>query len=151
MIMKGKVLAFDFKSGEGQISGDDGVRYAFSAPDWHGDKQPLPGASVDFDSTDGRAIGIYKVAGSNAMSGDKNRITAALLAFFLGMLGVHKFYLGKNTAGVIMLLGGTIGWLLLFIPPLIIATIAFIEFVIYLITSDEDFQRKYVEGDQSWF
>jgi len=34
----------------------------------------------------------------------KSRGAAALLALFLGSLGVHYFYIGKNTAGLIMLL-----------------------------------------------
>ena len=33
------------------------------------------------------------------LSGDKNRIVAALLDFVLGGIGIHKFYLGKTTAG----------------------------------------------------
>ena len=32
---------------------------------------------------------------------EKSRITAALLAFFLGIFGVHKFYLGYSTTGII--------------------------------------------------
>ena len=42
------------------------------------------------------------VAGS-VLLWKKNKIVAALLAFFLGTLGIHKFYLGKTTAGIIML------------------------------------------------
>lgn len=34
----------------------------------------------------------------------KNRITAALLALFLGGFGVHKFYLGQSGVGIIYLL-----------------------------------------------
>ncbi|MEF9673921.1 TM2 domain-containing protein [Pseudomonas sp. PCH446] len=39
-----------------------------------------------------------------AASGNSKKIPAALLAFFLGAFGVHKFYLGYNVQGVIMLL-----------------------------------------------
>ncbi|RJX80311.1 NINE protein [Escherichia coli] len=60
-------------------------------------------------------------------------MTAALLAFFLGGLGAHKFYLGKVGQGFLYLFCWT------FIP----AIVAFIEFFIYLCTSDEDFARKY--------
>ncbi|UZJ74876.1 TM2 domain-containing protein [Salmonella enterica] len=59
---------------------------------------------------------------------------AALLAFFLGGLGAHKFYLGKVGQGFLYLI---FCWT--FIP----AIVAFIEFFIYLCTSDEDFARKY--------
>lgn len=64
----------------------------------------------------------------------KSRISAALLAFFLGGFGVHKFYLGKIGQGFLYLI---FCWT--FIPSIV----AFIEFIIYLCTSDEDFARKY--------
>jgi len=34
----------------------------------------------------------------------KSRVTAMLLAFFLGGLGIHRFYLGHSGSGVAMLL-----------------------------------------------
>ncbi len=64
----------------------------------------------------------------------KSRITAALLAFFLGGFGAHKFYLGKIGQGIVYLL---FCWT--FIPMII----AFIEFIVYLCMSDEEFERKY--------
>lgn len=67
-------------------------------------------------------------------SGAKSRVTAAVLAFFLGGFGIHKFYLGKTAQGVLYLL---FCWT--FIP----AIIAFIEFIIYLTMSDETFEEKY--------
>ena len=73
---------------------------------------------------------------TNASSGlgEKSRIAAALLAFFLGGFGAHKFYLGKIGQGFLYLI---FCWT--FIP----AIIAFIEFIIYLCDSDEKFARKY--------
>lgn len=68
------------------------------------------------------------------VSGNKSRIAAALLALFLGGFGVHKFYLGQ------------IGWgfvYLIFCWTFIPAIIAFVEFIIYLCTSDENFAKKY--------
>jgi hypothetical protein len=66
--------------------------------------------------------------------GSKSRIAAALFAFFLGGLGVHKFYLGR------------IGWgfvYLIFCWTFIPAIVSFIEFIIYLTMSDEAFAAKY--------
>ena len=37
-------------------------------------------------------------------TGGKSKMVAALLAFFLGALGVHQFYLGHGGRGVAMLL-----------------------------------------------
>ena len=64
----------------------------------------------------------------------KSRIAAALLAFFLGGLGVHKFYLGKVGIGIVYLL---FCWT--FIPSII----AFVEFIIFLTMTDEAFAQKY--------
>lgn len=66
--------------------------------------------------------------------GNKSRVTAALLAFFVGGIGIHKFYLGRTGAGILYLL---FCWT--FIP----AFIAFIEFIIYLTMSDDAFAAKY--------
>lgn len=149
--MKGRILGFDSRTGDGMISSDDGGRYPFSAGDWKQRTPPQTGQIVDLEPLDGQARAVYAVGGGNALAGDKNRIVAALLALFLGGLGIHKFYLGKNTAGIIMLLVSLFGGVLLFVPTLVIGVIAFIEFIIYLVTSDDDFHRKYVEGDQAWF
>ena len=50
-----------------------------------------------------------------AESSDKKRLVAFLLCFFLGCLGIHRFYVGKVGTGVIQLLtGGLFGiWTLI--------------------------------------
>ena len=42
----------------------------------------------------------------------KSKLTAILLCFFLGSLGIHRFYLGYTLIGVIQLLtfGGFLIW-----------------------------------------
>ncbi|HMU95137.1 MAG TPA: TM2 domain-containing protein [Anaerolineales bacterium] len=62
------------------------------------------------------------------------RITAALLAFFLGGLGVHKFYLGDMKMGVIYLIFCWTG-----IP----AILGLIDLIQYLRVSDAEFDVKY--------
>lgn len=64
----------------------------------------------------------------------KSRIAAALFAFFLGGFGIHKFYLGQTGLGILYLL---FCWT--FIP----AMVAFVEFVLLLVMSDEKFNEKY--------
>ena len=42
------------------------------------------------------------------MTSSKSRLVAFLLAFFLGPLGVHRFYAGKIGTGILWIL--TLGW-----------------------------------------
>lgn len=62
------------------------------------------------------------------------RTSAALLAFFLGGLGVHKFYLGNSKLGILYLLFFWTG-----IP----AVVGLIESIQYFIMSDADFNNKF--------
>lgn len=49
------------------------------------------------------------------MMSSKNRSVAALLAFFFGVFGAHRFYVGKTVSGIIQLatLGGLGVWALI--------------------------------------
>lgn len=64
----------------------------------------------------------------------KSRMTAVLLAFFLGGFGVHRFYLGQTGKGFLYLL-----FFWTFIP----AIVAFIDCIIFATQSDEKFAEKY--------
>ena len=63
----------------------------------------------------------------------RSKVAAALLALFLGGLGIHKFYLDQVGMGIVYLL---FSW------TLIPAFIAFIEGIVILCQSDHDFQIK---------
>lgn len=67
-------------------------------------------------------------------NGGKSKITAVLLALFLGGIGAHKFYLGSIGLGILYLLFFWTG------IPLIIALI---EGIVYLRMSEEEFRAKY--------
>ncbi len=67
---------------------------------------------------------------------EKNRIVAFLLAFFLGGLGFHKFYLGRTGWGILYLI---------FFWTLIPAFVAFIESILYLLMDENTFHKKYSE------
>ncbi len=64
----------------------------------------------------------------------KNKVFAALFAFFLGGLGLHKFYLGETGWGIAYLLFSWTG-----IPFIA----AFIEGILLLTKSDAEFDYKY--------
>ena len=71
---------------------------------------------------------------------DRSKLVAAMLAFFLGFLGIHKFYLGLKRAGVTYLLISLLS--LLFLSPILIV-ISFIESIKLLLMPQADFDRIY--------
>ena len=92
------------------------------------------------------------LSGAGGGSGDKNKVAAGLLGIFLGALGVHKFYLGYNKAALIMLLVSVVGSVVTFgMAALIMGAIGFIEGIIYLTKSDQDFAATYLAAEHQWF
>lgn len=63
----------------------------------------------------------------------KNKTFAALLAFFFGGIGLHKFYLGQIGQGFVYVI---FCWT--FIP----AIIGFFESIVYFLESDSRWQRR---------
>jgi len=70
-----------------------------------------------------------------------NKIAAGICGILLGALGIHKFILGYSKEGLIMLL----------VSILTCGIIGFIEGIIYLTKSDEEFNRVYSTGNKGWF
>ncbi len=89
-------------------------------------------------------------------NGENKKILVGILAIVLGSLGVHKFILGYQKEGFI-LLGVTIlgyattcfviGAFFFWIP----GVIGLIEGIIYLTKSDEEFYNTYQVGRKPWF
>ena len=152
--MKGVILQYDAKRGEGLISGEDGARYPFSGVEFQNDiSQLAAGAHVDFEASNQEAKSIFAIQSdySNYGSDKKSKIATGLFAILLGGLGVHKFYLGHTVPGVILLLISVFGWLLFFIPNIVIGIVVLIEGIIILTKSDEDFHQTYVVEKRVWF
>lgn len=74
----------------------------------------------------------------------KDKFVAAMLALFLGGLGIHRFYLGDPMSGVIRLIITFVGAFII-IGPFITAIWALIEAIQYLCMSDREFERMYTK------
>ena len=85
-------------------------------------------------------------------STDNKKILAGVLAILLGALGVHKFILGYNKEGIIMLvITIVLGVLTCGIAAWALSIVGLIEGIIYLTKSDEEFYRTYQLGKKPWF
>lgn len=152
--MKGQIIDFSVQENSGVISGEDGARYRFTGAEWKGDRPPSRGTAVDFEAEGDSAKGVY-LALAGAAPGTKSKTTAGVLALLLGGLGIHKFYLGFTGPALVYLLVNTIGllvtWMLLFIPNTILFLMAFVEGILYLTKSDQEFEELYVVQKKKWF
>lgn len=152
--MQGRILEYSVQTNTGVISGNDGGRYYFNGSEWKGNAVPTRGMVVDFEKEETQAKNVYLAIGSSTPS-SKNKLAAGLLGIFLGGWGIHKFYLGFTGPGLVFLLVNTIGfaitWIFLFIPNIILGVIGFVEGIIYLTKSDEEFEQQYVVQKKQWF
>lgn len=87
-------------------------------------------------------------------TGDNKKVLAGVLAIIplTGTLGIHKFVLGYNKEGLIILAAtvvigiftfGSFSWL--------VWIITFIEGIIYLTKTNEEFYNTYQVGKKPWF
>lgn len=77
-------------------------------------KCPLCGASLKvvekmvadtyYESTNTNTTRTNPTYNSVLFTGEKNKIVAALLAFFAGSIGLHKFYMGNISSGIMYIL-----------------------------------------------
>ena len=81
-------------------------------------------------------------------AGADKKIVAGILGIVLGGLGIHKFILGYQKEGLIMLL---VSVLSCFTLAGIMHVIGIVEGIMYLTKSDEEFVRTYIQGRKGWF
>lgn len=85
-------------------------------------------------------------------SKDNKRILAGVLAIVIGGLGIHKFILGYNKEGVILLAATIIlGVLSLGFFSWAIWVVTLAEGIIYLTKTDSQFYHIYQENKRPWF
>lgn len=91
-------------------------------------------------------------AGDWAAQGANKKMAAGICGILLGGFGVHKFILGYNTEGVIMLVAWVVGMFLTCgIASIAVGVVGLIEGIIYLTKSDEEFVRTYIQNKKGWF
>ncbi|WP_412559420.1 NINE protein [Winogradskyella sp. MIT101101] len=89
-------------------------------------------------------------------TGENKKVLAGVLAIIFGCLGIHKFILGYNKEGGIMLGITLVGIILscvgvgIFVVW-IMSIIGLIEGIIYLTKSDAEFYNTYQVGKKPWF
>ena len=75
---------------------------------------------------------------------ENKKVLAGVLALLLGYLGIHKFILGYTKEGIIQIVITLVSFGLAGIIP-------FVEGIIYLTKSDEEFYNTYQVGRKGWF
>ena len=82
----------------------------------------------------------------------KSRLATVLLAWFLGTLGLHRFYIGKIRTGLAILILGILGWATTWIWGLGLIFIAvagvwvFIDFLMALFGAMKDKHGKPIKN-----
>ncbi len=83
--------------------------------------------------------------------GDNKKVLVGVIGILFGTIGIHKFILGYNKEGIILLVLGVLGIFTCGITSGISWIIGIIEGIIYLTKSDEEFYNTYQVGEKTWF
>lgn len=114
-----------------------------------------PGQAAYYSQNNGyyaSSQGAYQVPYQQPLVHTKDHVAAGLLAIFLGVFGVHKFYLGYHATGFIMLGVTILGSLLTIgIAAGVVWLIGVIEGIIYLTKSQSEFEQLYVFNKREMF
>lgn len=90
--------------------------------------------------------------------GAEKKLAAGLCGILLGGLGIHKFILGYNQEGIILISVYLVSIIITMITcgigfPLMLAptVIGIVEGIIYLTKSDQEFVQTYIVNKKPWF
>jgi TM2 domain-containing membrane protein YozV len=84
--------------------------------------------------------------------GAEKKLVAGILGILLGTLGIHKFYLGYQKEGIIMLVVALVGGTITCgVGAVAVQIIGLVEGIMYLTKSDEEFVATYITGQKGWF
>lgn len=124
--------AIDFNASECKYCGEvlNGQQTQYQAPQ----VQQMPQQAPQYQPIQPPVMDVQKSASTSG----KSKIAAGILAILFGGFGIHKFYLGKIGLGILYLV---FCWT--YIPSII----GFIEGIIYLTSSQEKFDMKYVNNN----
>ncbi|WP_407965033.1 TM2 domain-containing protein [Bartonella sp. C271] len=112
------------------ISGDDGKRYQFAICDWLGKNPPQIGDYLDFVCEDEVVKSVFPILKKETK---QLKLMLALICWFTGMFGTHRFIVGKVGTGIVMLV------LSLSVVGLIVTAVwAILDFVFILAGSFTD-------------
>ena len=75
---------------------------------------------------------------------ENKKVVAGILGILLGGLGIHKFILGYTNEGIIQIV-------ITVVTCGIGSLIGFIEGIIYLTKTDEEFYQTYQVNKKAWF
>ncbi|MBI0025820.1 TM2 domain-containing protein [Bartonella sp. M0187] len=96
--MRGSIISYT--GNKGLISGADNNRYEFTRLDWSGQGEPSAGIKVDFVTQGAIAKNIFPLS----IDSKHSKVVMAIVCWFFGIFGVHRFMVGKIGTGVLMLL-----------------------------------------------
>ena len=104
--------------------------------------EPIQPPTPMYGQYDQPMVQDWKTAGAD------KKVVAGILAILVGGLGIHKFMLGYQKEGTIMLLVSVLSCFTLYG---IMHVIGIIEGIMYLTKTDEAFVREYIYGRKGWF
>ncbi|UNE54705.1 TM2 domain-containing protein [Bartonella machadoae] len=97
--MRGRIISQDQQVY--LVLGDDGKRYQFSNWDWLGKNPPQVGDAVDFVCEGDTIKSVVPLLVQQVS--EHSQVVAGVVCWFLGLLGIHRFIVGKIGTGILML------------------------------------------------